>query len=117
MSPQAILHGHIFSVLATIAGGFWIATQWVAAQFDYDPHLGPAWFNVLETPVYYPWRLFEWWYAFHACAPEIFRAGGKIVVGTTFASIVIGAPLSVWRGRRAKNQPSSDRRNGRESAS
>ncbi len=89
-------------MLATIAGGLWIATQWVAAQFDYDPYLGLAWFSVFETPVYYPWRLFEWWYAFHAYAPEIFRTGGKIVVGATFASIIIAALLSVWRGRRAK---------------
>ncbi len=102
MSSQAILYGHILSVLATIAGGLWIATQWVAAQFDYDPYLGPAWFSVFETPVYYPWRLFEWWHAFHAYAPEIFRTGGKIVVGATFASIIIAALLSVWRGRRAK---------------
>ncbi len=102
MSPQGILYGHILSVLATIAGGIWFATQWVAAQFSYDPNLGAAWFHVLDIPIYYPWRLFEWWYAFHAYAPEIFRTGGKIVVGATFASIVIAALLSVWRGRRAK---------------
>ena len=102
MSPQGILYGHILSVLATIFGGLWVATQWVAAQFSYDPYLGPEWFSILGTPVYYPWRLFEWWYAFHAYAPEIFRTGGRIVVGATFASIFIAAMLSVWRGRRAK---------------
>lgn len=102
MSPQGILYGHILSVLATIAGGIWFATQWVAAQFSYDPYLGTAWFYVLDIPIYYPWRLFEWWYAFHAYAPEIFRTGGKIVVGATFASIIMAALLSVWRGRRAK---------------
>ncbi len=42
MSPQVILYGHILSVLATIAGGMWIATQWVAVQFDYNPYLGPT---------------------------------------------------------------------------
>ena len=102
MSPQAILYGHILSALATIAENLWIATQWVAVQFDYDPYLGPAWFSVFKTLVYYSWRLFEWWYAFQAYAPAIFRTGGKIVVGATFASIIIAALLSVWRGRRAK---------------
>ena len=66
MSPQAILYGHILSVLATIAENLWIATQWVVVQFDYDPYLGPARFSVVKTLVYYSWRLFEWWYAFQA---------------------------------------------------
>ena len=39
MSPQAILYGHILSVFVTIAGRLGVATQWVAAQFDYDPYL------------------------------------------------------------------------------
>lgn len=102
MPPQAILYGHILGVLATIFGGIMFATQWVASQFSYDAYLGPAWFTLGDTPVYYPWRLFEWWYAFHAYSPETFQRGGQIIVGATFLSILFAIFASVWRGRQAK---------------
>ncbi len=103
MSPQSILIGQIAIVLVTIVCGVWIATQWVAAQFAYDAYLGPAWFIIRDQPVYYPWRLFEWWYAFDAYAPGIFLKGGMIASGSGFVAALVAVIGSVWRGRQAKN--------------
>ncbi|MEM7569751.1 MAG: conjugal transfer protein TraG [Pseudomonadota bacterium] len=93
----------IIIVLATIACGVWMSTQWVAAQFDHNAYLGPRWFALGDTPIYYPWRLFEWWYAFDAYAPGVFSKGGLIAAGSGFIGAFFAAIGSVWRGRMAKN--------------
>lgn len=103
MSPQSILFGQIFVVLSIIIGGLWGATQWVAMELLYDPYLGAPWFVWGDMPFYYPWRLFEWWYAFQAYAPDVFRQGGKILIYASMASVLYAALASVWRGRQAKN--------------
>lgn len=103
MSPQSILIGQIIIVLATIVCGVWIATQWVAAQFAYDVRLGSEWFTLGARPIYYPWRLFEWWYAFEAYAPHIFAKGGFIAGGSGFLGALVAVIGSVWRGRQSKN--------------
>lgn len=102
MSPQSILIGQVIVVFVTIICGVWFATQWTAAQFAYDAYLGPAWFTLGDTPIYYPWRLFEWWYAFDAYAPDIFAKGGKIAAGSGFLGCAFAVIGSVWRGRQAK---------------
>lgn len=102
MSPQSILVGQIVIVLTTIICGVWFATQWTAAQFGYDAYLGPAWFTLADTPVYYPWRLFEWWYAFDAYAPDVFAKGGQLAAGSGFLGCAFAVIGSVWRGRQAK---------------
>ena len=102
MSPQSILLGQIVVVFTTIIFGVWFATQWTAAQFSYDAYLGPAWFTLGETPIYYPWRLFEWWYAFDAYAPQVFAKGGQIAAGSGFLGCAFAVAGSVWRGRQAK---------------
>ena len=76
MSPQSILTGQVAVVFTTIGGGVWGATQWVAKALRYDPYLGQPWFLLNETPIYYPWRLFEWWYAFEPYTPDVFAKGG-----------------------------------------
>jgi type IV secretion system protein VirD4 len=50
----------------------WGATQWTAAALGYQLRLGSPWFDFLGTPVYHPWRLFEWWFFFDAYAPRVF---------------------------------------------
>ncbi len=102
MSPQSILVGQIVVVFTTIIFGVWFATQWTAAQFAYDDYLGPAWFKLGDTPIYYPWRLFEWWYAFDAYAPQVFSKGGQIAAGSGFLGCAFAIAGSVWRGRQAK---------------
>lgn len=103
MSPQSILIGQIVTVLATIVCGVWLATQWVAAQFSYDAYLGPAWFSLRDQPIYYPWRLFEWWYAFDAYAPTTFLKGGMIAGASGFVAAFVAVIGSVWRGRQSKD--------------
>jgi type IV secretion system protein VirD4 len=103
MSPQSILFGQIIVVFATIIIGVWAATQWVAAQLDYHANLGVHWFTLHDVPLYYPWRLFEWWYAFDAYAPKVFSRGGTIAVSSGFVGAGFAIIGSVWRGRQARN--------------
>ena len=56
----------------------WIATQWVAEVLDHQPRLGGPWFELAGQPVYKPWRLFQWWYAYDAYAPNVFARAGLI---------------------------------------
>jgi len=102
MSPQSILIGQVIIVFVTIIFGVWFATQWTAAQFAYDAYLGQPWFLLGDQPIYYPWRLFEWWYAFDAYAPETFAKGGQIAAGSGFLGCAFAIIGSVWRGRQAK---------------
>ena len=66
----------------------WGATQWTAAHLGYQLRLGSPWFGLLGTPVYHPWRLFEWWYFFDAYAPDIFLRGGAIASCSGFAAAI-----------------------------
>ena len=102
MSPQSILIGQVITVFMTIIFGVWFATQWTAAQFSHNAYLGAPWFLLGDQPIYYPWRLFEWWYAFDAYAPEVFTKGGQIAAGSGFLGCAIAVVGSVWRGRQAK---------------
>ncbi|MGB3456524.1 MAG: conjugal transfer protein TraG [Litorimonas sp.] len=102
MSPQSILIGQVTVVFTTIGTGLWTATQWVATELRFDSYLGAPWFLAGDTPVYYPWRLFEWWYAFEPYAPDVFNTGGRIVIGFTFLGVVFAIIGSVSRGRQAR---------------
>ena len=102
MSPNSILIGQVGVVFTTIGAGVWGATQWVATELRFDPYLGEPWFILSDTPVYYPWRLFEWWYAFEPYAPEVFARGGQIAIGASFLGVAFSVIGSVWRGRQAK---------------
>ena len=102
MSPNSILIGQVSVVFTTIGAGVWGATQWVATELLFDPYLGQPWFMLSDTPIYYPWRLFEWWYAFEPYAPEVFARGGQIAIGASFLGVAFSVIGSVWRGRQAK---------------
>jgi len=102
MSPNSILIGQVGVVFTTIGTGVWGATQWVASELGFDPYLGEPWFLLNDTPVYYPWRLFEWWYAFEPYAPGVFARGGQIAISASFLGVVFSVIGSVWRGRKAK---------------
>jgi type IV secretion system protein VirD4 len=60
MTPTKLLIGQILIALAIVIAGVWFATQWCAAV---QAWLRAPWFALLGNPVYYPLRLFEWWYA------------------------------------------------------
>jgi type IV secretion system protein VirD4 len=103
MTPTKLLIGQILAVLAIIVAGIWIATQWAAASLAYQPELGAPWFTAFGQPVYHPWSIFPWWFAFDAYAPVIFDEAGAIAAAGGF--IGCGAAIfgSVWRARQSSN--------------
>ena len=99
MTPTKFLLGQILIVFAVVICGLWVATEWAAAELAYQPRLGLPWFAVFSWPVYHPWRLFEWWYAYDAYAPSIFNDAGVIAASSAFAGIVVAIVGSLWRAR------------------
>ena len=78
------------------------ATQWTAAALGYQARLGAPWFELLGTPVYHPWRLFEWWFVFDAYAPEVFNVGGSIAACSSLLALVVAIVMAIWRARQAR---------------
>ncbi len=103
MTPTKILIGQAFIVMLIIAAAMSAATQYVASAFGFDPALGAPWSHVGVTPVYYPWRLFEWWYAYEAYAPDIFMQGGAIAGAGGMLGAAAAIAGSVWRARQQRN--------------
>ncbi len=101
-SATGILFGQVLTVGGVTVSGIWIATQWTAAQLGYQPRLGPPWFEVLDIPIYHPWRLFEWWYFFDAYAPDIFLQGGAISASSGLTAAAVAVSMSVWRARQSR---------------
>src|SRR5205823_8214750 len=97
-----VLTGQIVLVFAIASLGVSIATQWTAAALGYQLRLGAPWFLIFGTPVYYPWRLFQWWYFYNAYAPEIFLRGGAIAACSGITSAGAAVAASVWRSRQSR---------------
>lgn len=102
MSATKILWGQITVVFLIILLTTWGATQYVAWSLGFQAQLGPPWFVVFGTPVYYPPALFWWWYFYEAYAPGIFARGGIIAASGGFIAIAVAIGMSVWRAREAK---------------
>lgn len=103
MTPTKFLIGQIAVVFAVAIGGMWIATQWAAWKLGYQSELGPAWFDILHYPIYRPWNLFAWWYAYDAYAPSIFNEAGSIAALSGFAGCAVAIIGSLWRARQNRN--------------
>jgi len=103
MTPTKILIGQAFIVMLIILGAMQAATQYVAGAFGFDPALGSSWTQIGETPIYYPWRLFEWWYAYEAYAPDIFMQGGAIAAAGGMVGAIAAVAGSLWRARQQRN--------------
>lgn len=99
MFPAKIYIGQIAAVLGIVVVSTWAATQWTAAALGFQERLGAPWFLVAGYPIYLPWRLFEWWFAYDAYAPEIFEEGGAIAAAGGAAGAVFAIVNSVWRAR------------------
>jgi type IV secretion system protein VirD4 len=97
-----VLVGQIVLVFAIALVGITAATQWTASVLGYQAHLGQAWFVMFATPVYYPWRIFEWWYFYNPYAPDVFLGGGAIAASGGLMSAVAAIASSVWRARQSK---------------
>ena len=103
MSATKILWGQIALVFLIVLLTTWGATQYVAWSLGYQDQLGPPWFEVMGSPIYYPPALFWWWYFYDAYAPSVFVRGGIIAASGGFIAIGLAIGLSVWRAREAKH--------------
>lgn len=102
MTPAKVLIGQILIVLGIVVTGVWCATQWSAAALGFQMRLGAPWFELFDTPVYYPWRFLEWWYAYDAYAPAIFNTAGMIAGSSAVLAALAAVMASVWRARQAR---------------
>ena len=102
MTPTRILIGQIAIVLAIVIAGSWIATGWVAWHLGFQWRLGAPWFRFPHFPVYYPWRIFEWWYAYEAYAPNVFNTAGMIIASGGLVGAGSAVMGSVWRARQSR---------------
>ncbi|PAU51869.1 conjugal transfer protein TraG [Pseudomonas indica] len=102
MHATTVLYGQVLVVLAITLSGVWGATQWTAAALGYQARLGAPWFELLGTPVYHPWRLFEWWFVFDAYAPDVFNVGGSIAACSSLLALVVAVGMAIWRARQAR---------------
>ncbi len=102
MTPTSFLFGQFLLTLFLIVLSTWGATQWTAEALGFQPRLGPPAFRLEDYPVYYPWRLFQWWYAYDAYAPGIFARGGMIACLGGLAGIVMAIAASIHRARQDK---------------
>jgi type IV secretion system protein VirD4 len=77
------------------------ATQWAAAMLGHQPALGASWLDHSGIKVYAPWKLFVWWLAFDAQAPDVFaRAGAVAALGGTLRGAVAIGGAARRAGRR-----------------
>jgi len=102
VTPSKILIGQFVTVLVVILIAIWAATQWTAHELGYQPRLGHPWFMWGEWPIYLPWRIFQWWYAYEAYAPGTFAKGGAIAASGGLFGILAAVIGSVFRSRESK---------------
>jgi type IV secretion system protein VirD4 len=103
VTPTKLLIGTIITVLAIVLGGMSWATQWVAYHLGYQPQLGAPLFSLFGVPVYWPWALFVWWYAYDAYAPHLFNRAGMIAASGGLVGCGVAVAGSLWRARQDKH--------------
>jgi type IV secretion system protein VirD4 len=99
MGAGRIFWGQLAAVLGAMVLGALVATQWVAAQLDYQAALGRPDEIVLGHPIYNPLRFFVWWYQFDAYARSTFEFGAEIFLGFFATAICLAFGFSLWRSR------------------
>lgn len=102
MQGTNVLFGQITAIFGIVIAGVWSATQWTAAALGYQVRLGSPWFDCFGTPIYHPWRLFDWWFFFGAYAPHIFDTGGTIAAASGMVAVGVAIAMSVWRARQSR---------------
>ena len=103
MTGTKVLIGTFCLVCLIILFSTWGATQWTAHELGYQPGLGRHWFILGDTPIYRPWRLFQWWYAYEAYAPGVFARTGFMAAGGGFLGAVVAMIGSLLRARSKKH--------------
>jgi len=102
MTPTKLLIGQIAIVFTIVIAGVWFATEWCACQLGFQARLGTPWFALIGFPFYYPWRLFEWWYAYDAYAPQLFNQAGGIAALSGILGCIVAIVGSLWRARQTR---------------
>lgn len=102
MNSTGVLIGQILLVTAILFIGLWCATQWTAAELGFQMRLGEPWLRIYGYPIYYPWRLLEWWYVYESYAPSVFNRGGAIFASSGLIAALTAVASSVWRARQSK---------------
>jgi type IV secretion system protein VirD4 len=77
------------------------ATQWAAAMLGGDPALGAPAIERVGLKLYAPWKVFVWWLAFDAQAPDVFARAGALAA---FGGLAAGAVAIGGAARRAGGQ-------------
>ena len=68
-------------------------------MLGHQPALGTPWISLGGVIVYAPWKLFAWWIAFDAQAPEVFRRAGLLALAGGIAPALIAIGGAAWRSR------------------
>jgi type IV secretion system protein VirD4 len=102
-TANSVLILQVIIVLLIMVAGVWFATEWTAAHLGFQPRLGRPWAIAFGFPLYPPWRLFQWWYAYEAYAPRIFNTGGMLAGGAGIAGAAAAIVGSIWRSRQARD--------------
>jgi type IV secretion system protein VirD4 len=86
---QGLLGGSI--VTASLVA----ATQWAASMLAYHGALGAPVVEVGAVKLYAPWKLFVWWLAFDAAAPDVFARAGALAAfgGLAAGAVAIGGTV------------------------
>ena len=63
----------------------------------YQAALGAPWVDLLGLKVYAPWKLFVWWLAFDAQAPDVFARAGAVAAFGGLASGAVAIGGAAWR--------------------
>ncbi|HCF2944129.1 TPA: conjugal transfer protein TraG [Pseudomonas aeruginosa] len=102
MQGTNVLFRQIAAIFGIVIAGVWAATQWTASALGYQVRLGSPWFDCFGTPVYHPWRLFDWWFFFGAYAPQIFDIGGAIAAASGMVAVGVAIAMSIMRSRQSR---------------
>jgi type IV secretion system protein VirD4 len=97
-SSRSLVLQAVIAVVLTL-GLVWAATQWAASMLGHQPALGTPWISLGGVVVYAPWKLFAWWIAFDAQAPEVFRRAGLLALAGGIAPALIAIGGAAWRSR------------------
>src|SRR5882672_4880053 len=91
----------VSTAVVLVIASLWAATQWAAAMLGYQPALGTPWIDLLGLEIYAPWKLFVWWLAFDAQAPDVFARAGAVAA---FGGIASGAVAIGGAAQRASRK-------------
>ncbi len=103
MTPTKLLLGQLLIVLMIVVAGTWLATELAALDLGCQKALGRPEAVVFGIPVYLPWQLFVWWYAYDAYAPKVFVRAGIVAASGGVSGCGFAILGSLLRARTTKH--------------